>query len=149
MTDPKTDLEDEDIKAWYKGLLDDMVQEMIKIGAVSGAAVEASPVWSAPKQILMAKIWPASQKRNFIWAISGDGAITDHIAGPIATTPRKAATHFALKWQMDAERLLNLAQTKAPDANTRANVEAYVQKMIKNAETLYGFASRDEGWDSN
>jgi hypothetical protein len=48
---------------------------------------------------------------------------------------------------MDAERLLKLAKSRTPDVNTRANVEAYANKMIQNAEHLYDLASRDEGWD--
>jgi hypothetical protein len=147
MTDPKMDTEKDALKTWYKKLLDAVVKEMIRIGAVTGAAVEATPVWAAPEQILIAKVWPASQKRNFIWTISGDGAITDHVPGSMATTPRDIARHFSYKWQMDAERLLKLAKSRTPDANTRANVEAYANKMIQNAEYLYDLVSRDEGWD--
>lgn len=147
MTDPKAEAEKEALKAWSKKVLDAVVKEMIRIGAVKGAAVEATPVWAAPEQVLIAKVWPATQKRNFIWTISGNGAITDHVAGSMATTPRDVARHFSLKWQMDAERLLNLARSRAPDANTRNNVEAYAGKMIKNAEALYELVSRDQGWE--
>jgi len=147
MTGVKEDADTEALKAWYKELLDAVVKEMIRGGVVAGAAVEATPVWAAPEQVLIAKVWPVSQKRNFIWAITGSGAITDHLAGSMATTPRDVAKHFSLKWQMDAERLLNLAKSRTPDANTRANVEAYANKMIHSAETLYGLVSRDEIWD--
>jgi hypothetical protein len=147
MTDPKAEADKEALKIWYKEVLDAVVKEMIRIGAVKGAAVEATPVWAAPEQVLIAKVWPATQKRNFIWTISGNGATTDHLAGSLASTPREVARHFSLKWQVDAERLLNLAKSRAPDANTRTNVEAYAHKMIQNAEALYDLVSRDQGWE--
>lgn len=147
MTDPKADADKEALKIWYKKVLDAVVKEMLRIGAVSGAAVEAAPIWAAPEQILIAKVWPASQKRNFIWTISGDGVITDHFAGSLAKTPRDAARHFSLKWQVDADRLISLAKAKASDENTRANVEAFAQKMIQQAESLYDLTSRDTGWE--
>jgi hypothetical protein len=149
MTESNPDMDKEVLKAWYTKLLYAVVREMIKIGAVSGAAAEARPVWISPHKVLIAKVWEASQKSNFIWTISGEAVITDHIAGNVATTPRDAARHFSLKWQMDADRLLVLAKNRQPVENTEEHMEAYTDKLIQYAEYLYDMASRDEVWQQS
>ena len=86
------------------------------------------------------------QKSQFIWTISGDSVITDHVAGSVAVTPQEVARHFSLKWQMDADRLTALAQDKAPVENTETHMEAYTEKLIQYAELLYELTTRDEIW---
>jgi hypothetical protein len=146
MTESNDAMDKEALKAWYTKLLYAVVREMIKIGAVSGAAAEARPVWISPHKVLIAKVWEASQKSDFIWTISGEAVITDHIPGNMAATPREAARHFSLKWQMDADQLLVLAQNRTPVENTAEHMEGYTDKLIQYAEYLYDMASRDEIW---
>ena len=146
MTESNIDAAREALKSWYKVLLDAVVKEMIKVEAVTGAAVEARPVWVVPYKILIAQVWGASQKSRFIWTISGDSVITDHIAGSLAVTPKEAARHFSLKWQMDADRLLNLAKNKALVETSEKHVKAYTDKLIQYAESLYDWANRDDVW---
>ena len=146
MTDPNTDAANAELKAWYKEILDNVVKEMIRTEIITGAAVEASPVWAVPHELLIAKVWPATRKSQFVWTIAGQDWITDHIRGSMASNPKDAARHFSLKWQMDADRMLNLAKTKAPDSNTRANVEAVANKLIHQAESLYELVERGTGW---
>jgi len=146
MTESNDAMDKEALKAWYTKLLYAVVREMIKIGAVSGTAAEARPVWISPYKVLIAKVWEASQKSHFIWTISGEAVITDHIAGNVATTPREAAKHFSLKWQMDADQLLALAKNRSPAENTEANMEGYTDKLIQYAEYLYDMAGRDDVW---
>lgn len=133
-------------QAWFKPLLDSVVREMIKTGAISGAAVEAAPVWGAPGTVLIAKVWDASNKSQFIWTIAGDNAVTDHIPGSLAANAQAAARHFALKWQMDADRLLQVAKNRGPVKGSEENMEAYTRKLISYAEALYDLAGRDDIW---
>ena len=146
MTESTADMSNEAIKSWYTKLLYGVVREMVKIGAVPGTAAEARPVWISPYKVLIAKVWEASQKSNFIWTISGEAVITDHVAGNVAATPREAARHFSLKWQMDADQLLVLAKNRPPAENTEANMGGYTDKLIQYAEYLYDMASNDEIW---
>lgn len=146
MTEPKAETEKARINAWYKELLGTTVRQMVDSGAVTGAAAEASPVWMAPTQVLIAKVWGAGQKSNFIWTISGPGVITDHIAGSMATNPRDVARHFALKWQLDADRLMELARKAGASAEAEAEIKAQSDKLIRSAEDLYALAARDQGW---
>ena len=146
MTEQNSDMDEKSLKTWYTKLLYTVVREIAKTGALTGVAAEAKPVWISPYKMLIAKVWEASQKSNFVWAITGEGVITDHIAGNLATTPREAARHFSLKWQMDADRLLEVARSKRAGTNTEASMEAYTTKLIGYAESLYDLATRDEVW---
>jgi len=146
MTESKTDPEQQALKAWYKKELDTVVQEMLKTKAISGAAVEAAPIWASPHKILVAKVWNATQKSQFIWTISGDAVVTDHIAGSMATNPRDVVRHFSLKWQMDADRLLSLAKSKPMVKGSVEHMQAYTEQLIGHAELLYDLSSRDNIW---
>jgi len=137
---------DQDIKAWYKSVLDDTVQEMIRLKVVSGVAIEATPVWAAPKLILIAKVWIASQKNRFIWTISGPGVVTDHIPGKLATTPKAVANHFALKWQANAEQLREMAANRPMSADGRAGLRAQADKLVRTAESLFDLTTQEQLW---
>lgn len=148
MTEPtsETENEREALKNWFKPLLDNVVQEMLKRKAVTGTAVEASPAWAFPNKILIAKVWGMGQKNRFIWTITGEGVITDYIAGKIAATPKEAARHFALKWQVDADRLLAVGMAKGRTNDAQAQMSNYANKLIKDAESLYELTEREEIW---
>ena len=146
MTESRTEQEREALKEWFKPLLDKVVLEMQKRKAVVGTAVEASPLWAFPNKILIAKVWGMGQKTRFIWTISGEGVITDYIAGSIAATPRDAARHFALKWQMDADRLLAVGKSKGPTEDAQLQMGNYANKLVKDAESLYDLTEKDEIW---
>jgi hypothetical protein len=132
--------------AWFKPMLDAMIKEMKKTGAITGAAIEANPVWGVEDKLLISKVWGTSNKRNFIWTITGESAVTDHIPGSLAATPQEAAKHFSFKWQMDAERLFELAKAKSPIADSGAIIEDHAKKVIQYAESLYDLASQDDVW---
>jgi len=146
MTESRSETEKEALKDWFKPLLDKVVQEMLKRNAVTGTAVEASPAWAFPNKILIAKVWGMGQKTRFIWTISGEDVITDYIAGSVATTPRDAAKHFALKWQMDADRLLTVGKNKGPTQDAQLQMGNYANKLIKDAESLYDLTDKEEIW---
>jgi hypothetical protein len=146
MTEATPENDQQAVRAWYKKTLDGVVKEMLKKGVLAGVTVDANPVWAAPYKILIAKVWNFNEKSRFIWTISGERVITDHIAGSVAKTPKEAARHFSLKWQMDADRLSNIAQAKAPAGSTEASMERYTKKLIDSAELLYDLSSRDDIW---
>ena len=43
------------------------------------------------------------EPRPFVWTISGE-VPTDYLNSEAADTPRAAARHFAMQWQLDAAR---------------------------------------------
>jgi hypothetical protein len=119
---------------------------MLKTKAISGAAIDAAPMWAKPYKILIAKVWDATQKSAFIWTIAGEDAVTDHVTGAVAANPQEAARHFALKWQMDAERLRAVAQEKAPAGQDKQFVDEYANRLVQKAEALYEMTTHDEIW---
>lgn len=135
-----------ELRDWYKKVLDATVQEMLKIKAIQGAAIEAAPIWASANKILIAKVWDATQKSQFIWTISGAAVVTDHIPGSMAVTAQDAARHFALKWQMDAERLTEAAKTRTSVEQAEAHMQDYTAKLVKQAEMLYDMTTDDEAW---
>lgn len=134
------------LESWYKSLLDQVVKEMIRIKAVTGVAVQASPVWMVPNVMLIAKVWGIHNESDFVWTISVDKLIADYIAGSLAASPREVARHFSLKWQMDADRLLNFEKNKAPVGSTDTRMQVYSKQLIQHAESLYDLADRDDVW---
>ncbi|MFC1688029.1 DUF4826 family protein [Pseudomonadota bacterium] len=131
---------------WFKPMLDELIKEMIRIGAVSGVAIDAVPVWGAEDQLLIAKIWDTANKSQFIWAITGELAVRDHIPGSMAVNPRDVARHFSYKWQMDADRLAEMANSNSQIANTKENIEAQSRIIIQLAESLYAMTEQDDPW---
>jgi hypothetical protein len=87
MTDPKLDAEREELKSWYKGVLDSVVREMIRAEVITGAAVEAAPVWAVPNRLLIAKVWEVSRKNSFVWAIAGGTGLQITSMGPWRLIP--------------------------------------------------------------
>lgn len=133
-------------RAWFKALLDETVQHMLKSGVLASVAIEASPVWMLPGQILISKIWPVAEKSKFIWAISGDAVITDHVPGNVAVNPRDVARHFSLKWQMDAEQVLQRAEQPSLTEPVRNSMREHANHIVSGAELLYSLSERQEGW---
>lgn len=134
------------LKSWYKGLLDRLVPDLVKAGAITGAAVEARPVWAAPEQILIARVWNAAQKSQFIWAIVVKDVVTDHIAGSAAASAKEAARHFSLKWQMDADRLLRAVGESVQDEAAAAEIRNYARRLVALAEQMYELSQQEEVW---
>lgn len=136
----------EAVRAWYTNLLNQVVKEMVRLNAVRGGKVQASPVWMLPQEMLIAKVWSVGHESDFIWAISVDKFIADYVAGSIASTPRDVARHFSLKWQMDADRLLAGEAQKAPPASTDKKLQEHSKRLIQHAEALYDLCNQDSAW---
>lgn len=147
MTESNTDAEKQALESWYKPLLDNVVKEMIRLKAISGEAVQASPVWMVPNEMLIAKVWGVNRESDFVWTISVDKLIADYVAGTLAATPRDVARHFSLKWQMDADRLLNLDKDRLAVEAVDPKMQDYSKKLIQHAEMLYDLANRDDAWE--
>ena len=145
MADSKADADA--VKSWYTNLLDKVVKEMIDIKAVTDTAVQASPVWMIPNEVLIAKVWGVSKESDFIWTLSVDKLIADYIAGSLAASPRDVARHFSMKWQMDADRLRNFEQNEMSGEKPDERMQELSNKLIGYAEALSDLANRDDAWE--
>lgn len=113
--------------AWGKDRLSAAVDELSDRGIVDTPFVEARIVWALPQQLLIAELRESSTSPSALWVIGGD-VPADHLDVMLADTPRDAARHFGLKWQLAAAR---------DDAN---------DALIEKAELLLALVEADDAW---
>ena len=121
---------DESPSRWARDIFDKAVRQIIDLGIIDGAYAEARPAWVLPDNVVIGQLRDANEPTAFRWVITGEMP-TDHIGSDVAATPRDAARHFSLKWQMDA------AHTKNP---------AVVDMLVAKAEELYQIVEDDSLW---
>lgn len=96
-------LNDPALQAWIRRQMNNAVHEMMERGLVESLVVEAKPAWVLPCTLLIGKIRRQHQGSGFDWFICGDAPLS-YTLSSVAATPREAARHFALQWQLDAAR---------------------------------------------
>lgn len=74
---------------------------------------------------------------SYFWVICGD-LPSDHDAFGIAPNARDAIKYFSLKWQMQAENLLNTGDK---------DQEQFAKLLISRADGLYNMYQQDNVWD--
>lgn len=139
--DSKTGANDEvarEFAAWRSKTLEEAVNELTRRGVVESLLVEARPAWTLPFTLLIGKIREHGSERGFDWFICGD-CPTDVAPHSVAATPREAARHFALQWQLDSAKQ---EQGKAASPNRPAFDTP--EGLVKRAEALYEL-TRDPG----
>jgi Domain of unknown function (DUF4826) len=103
MTEQQPKSERERAIEWSKQQLEVAIDELARLGIVDGPSVEGRVAWMLPFKVLIAELRETGQKQRALWVIAGD-VPTDQIDARLAETPRDAARHFSLKWQMHAAR---------------------------------------------
>lgn len=136
---------------WAKGQIDAMGQHAHSTGLVA-TEVTGQMVWAVPHKVFIGKVWPARNRGVAWWVIAGEALPTDHIAAALATTPREAARHFALKWQMESTHLSSLAEQdrKAKAVADGGGAVDWTQigaTLEQQAELLYAYVDRDDLWN--
>lgn len=130
MTEQTEQADAEAIAEWTKSVFSKGVQALLDKGVIPYEVVEARPAWALPKTLVIGQVRESNRPDAFMWVICG-GVPTDHVGSGAATTPREAARHFSLKWQLDATRIADVA---AADA------------LATQAEVLYKIADDDKLW---
>lgn len=102
------------------------------MGLFDDPLIDVKPAWALPQQILIGKVRAHGNPATFRWFICGDMPL-DHVGDEVAATPRDAARHFSLKWQLDATRL-------SGDEG---------QTLASQAEALYTLVEDDRLWASD
>jgi hypothetical protein len=135
----------EKLKIWIKSQLDAAVQKLIKHGTVDSLIIEAKPAWVLPFQILIGKIRDQGHPDEFEWFICGEVPL-DYLESTVASTPREAARHFAMKWQLGAVRYEELEDPESPGETTEASRQDAVDQLVEKAEALYALADDTRLW---
>lgn len=94
---------DDELKAWVKKTMDAAVDELMRRGVVDSVVVEARPAWTLPFSLLIGQVREQGAAEAFDWFICGDSPVTV-AKHTVAASPREAARHFALQWQLEAAR---------------------------------------------
>lgn len=131
--------------AWAREKLRTAVDETMQRGAFVDQVVEAKPIWVLHEKVAIGQARESSRPDAFVWIICGD-LPTDHIGSAAAETARDAARHFALKWQMDAERYKIPAVRKAHGLPEGKDVSHLTDQLIAKSEELYAIAEEDSLW---
>lgn len=133
----------EQLKVWTKKQLDAAVRKLMNLGAIDSLIVEAKPAWVLPFQILIGKIRARGQAKDFEWFICGE-VPTDFLESTVAPSPREAARHFALKWQLEAARQQDLpgqeSTRQVPESREPGS------QLADQAEALYELADDARLW---
>ena len=133
--------EQAELNTWIKKHLDASVRKFMKQGSVESIMVEAKPAWVLPFQILIGKIRTPGSSKEFDWFICGE-VPTDYLESSVASAPRDAAKHFAMKWQLAAAR-----HQQNPVAITqKSRQEDPAAELVKQAEALYELVEDDRLW---
>lgn len=135
----------EKLKTWVKTQLDSAVWKLIDQGDIKSLMVEAKPAWALPFQILIGKIRAQDKSKDFKWFICGE-VPTDFLESTVATTPREVARHFAMKWQLQAERDQNLKGHNLSGPGPESSQDDPGNQLVDKAEALYELASDAGLW---
>lgn len=92
-------------------------------------------------------IWLADSKvsKQRFWIISGD-LPTDHLQADIAKNARDALRHFALRWQLKAENLLQQQAHGQPQLGDAKTQSQFANELINKADGLYELYENDSFW---
>ena len=131
--------------AWAREKLRSAVDETIQRGAFVDQVVEAKPIWVLHEKVAIGQARESTRPDSFVWIICGD-LPTDHVGSKAAETARDAVRHFALKWQMDAERYKIPAVRKAHGLPEDKDVSHLTDQLIAKSEELYAIAEEDSLW---
>lgn len=114
--------------AWGKDRLAAAIDDLADKGIIDTPFVEARIAWMLPQQFFIAELRESSTSPPALWLIGGEGMPVDHVDVALADTPRDAARHFGLKWQLAVER------------------EGVNPALEARAELLLGLTQVDEAW---
>ena len=140
----------EAFEKWAKAQIDAMGRHAHTSGLVESEA-NGRIVWAVPHKVFLGKVWPNNDRGAAHWVIAGESLPTDHIEARLAATPREAARHFALKWQMESTRLADLSgQDSESDGEVGSDVDwaRIGETLERQAELLYGYVGREDLWDA-
>jgi hypothetical protein len=117
-------------QAWLRKRLDEAIDALMRLEILESPTVEVKPAWAAPGHYLIGKAREPGDDRRFLWFIYSDSGVLDQVPGNAASTPREAARHFSMKWQLDATRI----------SGTNA------QRLAERAEFLYALVNDQRFW---
>lgn len=135
----------EELDTWIRQQVELAVAEFLRLGTVDSPLVEAKPAWVFPLKVLIGKLREQRGGQQYIWFICGDVPF-DYISSSVAESPRQAARHFVLKWQLNAERARSAMTGKGVATQ---GVDQPPDRLESAAELLFELVSENALWNTS
>ena len=132
---------------WAREMTDAAVNEIMDKGVLSSEIIEARPAWWLPHRIVIGQIRDTQQHMASVWIIAGQ-VPTDYVSTEAAPTPRDAARHFAMKWQLDAARYKDPSIQEELGIEHKDDWEQLGEALALAAEALADLVADDRHWQS-
>lgn len=147
MNDEAGDTASKEAVAWARACLDEACITVSGTGMLEGITFDARVAWTLPNRIVIGQLRDTGPHLREFWVISGE-VPTDCIDASTSATPRDAARHFALKWQLGAEQLRDPNSERDPRVKALQNRETAADELQRVAAELYVLADEDLAWKS-
>jgi hypothetical protein len=148
MSEQSEGRESEELAAWTRKMLDAAVEEILNLGILQEVIVEARPAWTLPHKIMIGQVRNSGERRNFHWFICGE-VPTDYLDSAAATTPREAARHFVMKWQLEAARCQDLSVQESLGMDPTKRWDLIGRNLAEKAEALYTLVDDETIWQQH
>ncbi len=134
--------ESSELDDWIKEKQNSAIQKFIKKYKVNSPVIEAKPSWMLPFDVLIGKIRVKEMYDDFKWFICGD-IPTDYLESSVAKTPKEAARHFCMKWQLTAS---NYEGKNTNQSSSQINQDDIVKNLIHQSQRLYTLVEDERLW---
>ncbi|MGS2719551.1 DUF4826 family protein [Paraglaciecola aestuariivivens] len=125
----------EQLSAWVKEQFQRANKHLAENGVLFESVVTSESRYLAP----FVAVWKIkTSDGKFYWVISGD-VPADFMPYELEKTARDAMRSFSLRWQLQADNLLN--------SGTQDNTQVeFANRLITKAEQLYDLFADDKAW---
>jgi hypothetical protein len=130
MNDGDTRKAEQQLREWVQNQLNIASEQIGQSGLIDGPLIDVKPEWTLPFSLLVGRARAHRDPAAFKWFICGEVPL-DCIDGAVAENPRGAIRHFAIKWQLDADK------ASSPERS---------RQLIHLAESLYPLAEDERLW---
>jgi hypothetical protein len=141
----KREKSSEDALEWAKDALRRAVNSVTDRGAIESPLVESRPVWAHGREVVIGQLRDAGARSDFLWVIGGS-VPADCVPSKVAASPRDAARHFAMKWQLEAARLAEPSERQRLGLDPSVDWGARSEALVRKAEYLYDVSADDTLW---
>lgn len=131
--------------AWSREQLNSAVDHLIRAGELDWTLIEARPAWAYPGSTVIGQVREQGEQHLFLWVICGDAPV-DYISSKVAATPREAARHFAMKWQLEAARNREPQVQKKLDPEGLQDWDTQCNILEAKALALFRLIETDALW---
>lgn len=135
MAEQQPQLTEEQAQEWVRGKFQEANKYLAEQGILSDQVLLKESRYLIP----FLAIWKfTTQDKKKVWVINGD-VPTDLVGEKAAKNPRDALRHFALSWQLKADKIL-------ADKASTAEQQDYAKYLVVRAENVYHTTDNEALW---